>query len=333
MNADFVPVALKAGLVNNPPNDDEGRLYREIGRSKVVPQGICAVNSAGKVLAWTLMFDDDKSVLDFLDHAAKRFAEYPDAKKPFAAQRYMKYPSNKMKDVEDNGKILPVPEHHAIGKHCPGTPPIRRGTVLARVFGRALDKDGKPIADTLRQDNYVEDRFNIDVPTQDKLAKALAGAGKGPVKLPIEVTRQWVKQAYMGMLDVQPLDNPGRSKGELKKCNFTATEVGTGKGPTFWRVEGESEVFIDRNMATGGPGDMHEVKLKWHGFIEMDGSRMTWVVLAASGTEKLKFQSARGKDEIAVASLPGGHRIDMECGVRYGIIGEPVATKKAKDRK
>ena len=53
MSADFVPVALKAGVVNNPPYDEEGRLYREIGRSKVLPQGICVINSACKVLAWT----------------------------------------------------------------------------------------------------------------------------------------------------------------------------------------------------------------------------------------------------------------------------------------
>jgi hypothetical protein len=34
VNASFVPVALKAALVNQPPDDDEGRLYREIGRSR-----------------------------------------------------------------------------------------------------------------------------------------------------------------------------------------------------------------------------------------------------------------------------------------------------------
>ena len=51
-------------------------------RSKPAPQGICVVNSAGKVLDWVLMFDDDKSVLAFLDHVSKRFAKYPDAKRP-----------------------------------------------------------------------------------------------------------------------------------------------------------------------------------------------------------------------------------------------------------
>ena len=27
----------------------------------------------------------------------------------------------------------------------------------------------------------------------------------------------------------------------------------------------------------------------------------------------------------SVANLPSGHRIDLECKVRYGLIGEPVA--------
>ncbi len=62
IKADFVPVALKAGLVNNPPVGPEGLLYREIGRSKPAPQGICVANSDGKVLDWALMFDGDKSV-------------------------------------------------------------------------------------------------------------------------------------------------------------------------------------------------------------------------------------------------------------------------------
>ncbi len=335
VNAGFVPVALKAALVNNPPPDDEGLLYREIARSMPAPQGICVVNSAGKVLNWTLMFDDDKSLPAFFDQAKERFAKFPDAKKPVAAEVYMKFPSQKRKDVEDNGKELPVLDRHPEEKHCPAEPPLPKGTVAVRLVGRALDKDGKPVADTVRQENYIEDRFNIEVPTQGKLAKALAGAGKGPVKLPPEIARQWVRHAHMSVLDVRPIDNPsppGGSKGELKKCDFTATQVGERKSPTVWRVEGESEAFIDDKMANGGPGDMHEVKLKWYGFIEMDGNRMTRVVLSATGKEKLKFQSVRGKDEVEVAILPGGHRIDMNGEVRFGIIGEPAVPNRG-DRK
>ena len=55
-------------------------------------------------------------------------------------------------------------------------------------------------------------------------------------------------QDYNKVLD----QYPGGNKGELKKCDFGATRVGTSKGLTLWRVEGESEVFIDK-MATAGP--------------------------------------------------------------------------------
>jgi hypothetical protein len=60
----------------------------------------------------------------------------------------------------------------------------------------------------------------------------------------------------------------------------------------------------------------------------MTENRMTRLVLSAVGEEKLKFNSARGKDENEVAILPGGHRIDMACGVSYGILGEPAGPDK-----
>jgi len=65
--------------------------------------------------------------------------------------------------------------------------------------------------------------------------------------------------------------------------------------------------------------------------------RLTRLLLAARGTEKLKWGSkamkARAKTDDEVAFLPAGRFIDMECGVRYGIIGEPVPMKEAKYRK
>ena len=88
-------------------------------------------------------------------------------------------------------------------------------------------------------------------------------------------------------------------------------------GVTLWRVEGESEVFIDDKMIHGRPGDMHEVKLKWHGLIEIDGNRMSRLVLSAGGPEKLKFVSLR----------------DMACEVRFGILGEPVPADKKQEKR
>jgi hypothetical protein len=192
---------------------------------------------------------------------------------------------------------------------------------VARLFGRALDENGKPVAETLRQASYTEDGFDISAKTQESLAGVLAGAEADRVQLPRELTREWVKHAYMGVLDVQPLDNSGRSKGELRRCDFVARKVGPRKGRTLWRVEGVSEVFIDDKMSHGIPGDMHEVKLKWQGFIEMDRDRMTELVVSASGKENLKFQSARG-----------GSRFDMAGMVRFGVIGEPVLADKDEKR-
>jgi hypothetical protein len=161
VNADFVPVALKAGLVDYPPDNTEGRLYREIARSRIFPQGICVVNSAGKVLDWVFLFDDDQSVLAFLDHARKRFAAFPDSSKPVSAERYLNFPSQKLDEIGDNGKVVPIIKRHAEGESCPAKPRLQQGTLIARVFGRALDGNGKPVADTVHQENYVEDRLGL----------------------------------------------------------------------------------------------------------------------------------------------------------------------------
>ena len=96
-----------------------------------------------------------------------------------------------------------------------------------------------------------------------------------------------------------------------------------GDGPSLWRIEGDSEVVSE--LAINGNG-VHDVKLTWEGFIEMDGERLTRLVLSARGSEKLQFAKddhplkREKRDEVAF--LPGGRPIDLAGGVRYGIIGE-----------
>ncbi len=328
VKADFIPVALKAGLVNNPPRDAEGRLYQEIGRSKPAPQGICVVNSAGKVLDWALMFDDDRSVLAFLDHACKRFRRYPDARKPVAAERYMKFPSMKLPDVKDSGKAALVPERHARGTSCPGQPLLPRGTVVARLFGRALGKDGKPLADTLRQEHYVEDRFHIGVGMQERLSEALAESGGRRFRVGDDLARLLVDHAYLGQLDVNPSGAPGGKSG-LVQCEFWGRKLDTpARGPVRLAIEGRSKAAgASRDgKEVDGRRWRHDVQLSWQGRIEMRAGRITRLLLVARGREKLRWgnQLAEMTEQGEVARLPGGHPIDLTCAVRYGILGEPV---------
>ncbi len=330
VNADFVPVALKAGLVDNPPDNDEGRLYREIGRSKILPQGVCVVNSAGKVLDWVFMFDDDKSVLDFLDHARKRFAEFPDATRPVSAERFKGFPSEKLADVDDGGKVLPMVERHREGESCPAKPRVPQGTLLTRVFGRALEQGGQPVADTVRQENYVEDRFSVPVIRQEGLAKALAAAGTSRFKVDDDLARVLISHAFMGELDLNPLGNLNGSECKQMNCAFWGQKIeADGNGPVWVRIDGESEVagVAGQRQDDHGARWQHRVKLTWEGLIEMNGNRMTRLLLLARGTEKL----TRGNKNEESGRPPERRTvfIDLDCGVRYGLIGQPVAVEEA----
>jgi len=73
------------------------------------------------------------------------------------------------------------------------------------------------------------------------------------------------------------------------------------------------------------------VKLTWQGLIEMKQDRMMRLLVVARGSEKLRWanQTQKLKGLADVTLLPGGHAIDMSCGVRYGILGEPVPAEAA----
>ncbi len=335
VNAEFVPVALKAAFVNNPGGDIEQLLYREIGRSKPAPQGICVVNSDGKVLDWVLMFDNDRAVLGFLDHARERFQQHPDISQPFPAERYMKFPSAKLEDVADSGRAPLILERHPPGQRCPAQQLLPQGTIIARVFGRALGPDGKPMVETVRQEHYIEDRFEIPVNLHEEMARALAKAGSDRFEVPDALAWSLVSHAYLGQLDVNPCGSPAGGESDLKQYKLWAQRVDSGRNaPLRIRVEGHSEVAGGQESALPGQGNdgrtwRHEVKLQWEGFLEMRGSRIVSVLLWAAGSEKLNWRNDLPHATTnAVSFLPAGHYIDQSGEVRYGIIGEPVNSKR-----
>ena len=231
--------------------------------------------------------------------------------------------------MDDLGEAPPTAERHPQGTSCPATPPLPRGTVVARVFGRACDAGGKPVADTLRQELYVEDRFQIPLGMQE----ALAVAGAEPFRVPEELARLLVSHAYLGQLDVNPVDAPGGT-GELKLCDFRARRVDAEGGRSSWiRIEGRSEAAGATGDRDGSDGRrwQHEVKLIWDGWIETRERRITRLLLRARGSEKLRWDNAfqAFPGGVDVTHLPAGHPFDLATEVRYGIIGEPVPDAEA----
>ena len=310
VNERFIPVSLKAQIVDNPPRNSEGRLYREIGRSKVLPQGICVINSAGKVLAWSLMFDDEASVPAFLDHCLELYKKYPGADEPVPAERYTRYPLHRRKDTADTREDLPSSARHGKDEGCFATPALPRGTLAGRIYGRTV-KDGKPYGDPLWQEHYVEDLFTLSLEDQE----ALDNAGDKPFRLPAAMERTLVSVAYLGMLDVQPLEFGGKGEWELWASR---------DGRNRLRVEGKSH--LTGSMDEGRRKWSHEITLKWRGFIERDGRRVTRLALIAEGNEKLKWGNPRHypKGVSAVTHLPAGRVIDLDSEVRYGLVALPV---------
>ena len=332
----FVPVALKAALVNNPPGGVEGKLYAEISRSKPVPQGICVANSAGKVMAWALSFDDEDSIAAFLDYAAKRFEEFPDAKHPIVTERFMRYPSHKLAEVADTGASIAVPVSHKDDDRCPALPAVERGTIVGRVIGRALDKDGKPLADTLRQEHYMEARFEIPRAVQRQFIDDLRKAAGKKFPLPQVFVHSIVEPAYLGQLDVNPMGSVPGSENQRRSIEFFGQQITKDDDATSIRIRvtGHSDI-AGGHRKSGGDGRNweHAVKLDWQGYIEVAEDQVKRLTLFAEGKEKLRWGNQRFQltDEVDARHLMAGHPIDLDCGVRYGLIAEPASADEIVD--
>lgn len=335
MNQESIPVALKAGLVNNPPRGIEGQLYAEISRSKAAPQGICVANSSGKVLAWALSFDTDADVPRFLDYALERFQESPDATQPVVAERFMKFPSQKMANVSDTTGALTIPQAHNSGDRCPAEPTVEADTLVGRIVGRPLDSDGQPIAKTSRQEDYMEARFEVSPGQQRQLIRALAQANDDDtIPVPAEFSRALVSHAYLGQLDVNPLG--GRQVGgrtDSESITFHAKRTTSEKAVQNVRITGTSDVSGGAGtlgVQTDGRSWEHRVQLVWEGYLDIEGDRVTQLILTAEGTERLRWGSARFQllKEPDIAHLMAGHPIDLDCHVRYGLSATPAPAKE-----
>jgi hypothetical protein len=333
----FVPVALKAAHINVTPRGVEGRLYAEIGRSKPAPQGICVANSSGKALVWALSFDDEDSIIKFLDYAAERYRQFPDATKPVATERFMRFPSQKLPDVPDTRAENIAPAHHAEDDRCSGLPKVERGTLVGRVIGRALQEDGSPVADTLRQEHYMEARFEVPPDQQRHLVDLLRESDGAKFRLPDALVSSFVHAAYLGQLDVDPLGEVPGSQNDRRSWHFYGQQIASGDAKLAQvSLTGRSEVAGGQRWdAFRSDGRLwnHAVKLNWQGYFDFNGDQITRVELLAEGHEKLSWGNAllQLKESGGVQHLMAGHPIDLDCRVVYGLTARPAATDEISD--
>ena len=322
-------MALKAALVNNPPGGLEGAFIAEISRSKPAPQGVCVANSAGKVLAWVLSFNDDEQVPKFLDYALKRHKQFPDANQPVPTKRFMQFPGRPLADAPDTRTKLPRLAPHGKNEYCIATPPKTRGTLVTRVWGRRVEKNGKLCESCISQENYIEDVFDVPNEMQREVAQ-LAKTGKR-FRLPKQFVRHLATYTYLGQLDVRPVAPPVPQTRTLEHTfEWWAKPTPGVKGNQRYRITGKSDVESSRNPGrNNGAHFHHRVALNWRGYIDLRNNDIVKLGLWAEGQEQLQWGNRQLQltKEPDVAHLMAGKAIDFDSPVRYGIFGEPVLEK------
>ena len=321
---DFIPIALKAAVVQKSAAGIESEIYRQLRRTQPAAQGICTMNSAGKVIAWVLSFDDTESVLKFLAHAKKRFADNPGS--GLATERYRRFPSLKRPDSPDNGIVLQLPKKHHPGDSCPGDLRISRDSLAGKIVGRAFGGDRQPLSGIRSQDNCVEDTLEISRAMQVELLMTSDKAA-GRFLIPQLLAREFVGNAYLGMLDVNPLGGD-RVRAELLEESIQLWAQKHGDGQLV--ISGTSRVNSKNRegvVTDTGRKWNHLVDLKWHGFMNLNAEGIREIVLSARGNEKLSWggPGSRVSPDATinpVAHLPSGHSLNISSTVRYGITAK-----------
>jgi len=243
INADFIPLALNAPTVDQPDEKTaEGRLLKLIRASRPAQQGICVLNGDGQVLEWVITFDNPESILPFLEHGLKQFHQQPDGKKAIATKRFMRFQGMRLEDFMERARVDPTPSRHTGKEMCCGDTYHPEGTLAVKVFGRALDADGKLSTETTRQESYIQDHLEMTPGTQEFLVQTLQTKDGARVRIPELIAQEWIKHAHLGHIDVQPISNPLGGSHDLRVCDFWAEAAQDGVERGWFRVSGKSDV-------------------------------------------------------------------------------------------
>ena len=313
IKSNFVPVALKAGLVHKPTRGVEGQLYQELRRTQAAPQGICVMNSAGKVLDWVLSFEEDDAIPKYFDDVESRYKSFPLEEKKVSTRRFRSFPNHQLGDVADSETRLTIPlKHHSVP--CPAASGRPKGSLIGKVVGRPLDDNGEPVKRTLRQEEYMEATFEVSVLSLKELVAACEVNPGQLVDVPESFVRDIVGPAYLGQLDVSPLIyTPNRQQLD-HWWKFQAKAEKNENGQLI-RITGQSHI-----AAAGQQWD-HAVTLSWQGYLQLVGGQAKELEMMANGQERLRWQHKNPaiRREPDAAHLMAGHPIDLDCQVVYGL--------------
>lgn len=311
-------MAIRAADLNNPGLDEDGQLVQAIARSKILPQGLCVLNSSGQALEWVATFDNEASVTAFFNRALVRYKRNPDGRMDNVTERFMKFPDGRLPDFQEEAVSSSFLSRISQSRNSN----ISTKEFVVKLTGRALNADGSAVADTLRQEHYVEDTFVIDQDLAQELMRQ-ASSNYRRFVLPKRLSYLLVKHAYLGQLDLQPLAGAMPSaEHDLKKCNLWAERIADNK----LRIEGDTEISVS---SPGRPGDgasfANEIKLHWTGYADFDKTHLGKLLLWSHGFENAHWSSGPSfpaSKDFALSSLPAGHRFEMASNVAFGFEGK-----------
>jgi hypothetical protein len=308
---------VRAPHVNGLRSGAEGRLFGDISKSQPAGQGLAVLNSDGQVLEWVLMFDAPEEIGNFLDHATERFAEFPNGNSAVTTERYMRYPSDELNSI-----VAPGPRElrqHADREKCPGDNAVADGSVRIDLIGRTVTPAGAFSSDTLTQDNYVQDQFDLDARLQRSIWESVGPEDGERFELPKQLSRAIQAHAYLGQVDACPVSNPLGGTTEVDRAELFGSVVRQDEQGTLVRIEGETEAAGSLSRGAQRIYD-HSVALSWTGFMLVKGGKVVRLALIGKGTERFQWFQGGPASADAVRHLPAGHRVDVEGPVQYGLV-------------
>ena len=132
-------------------------------------QGICAMNSDGKVLAWACRSILKTTWWVSLTMCSLDINRSRTIRKPLLQSAFTVFPARVSPTWRTTKLSISIPLTHPEGDRCLGDLPQPPGALVGTIVGRALDEAGEPVANTRLQENYTEARVIVTESVQRAL--------------------------------------------------------------------------------------------------------------------------------------------------------------------